>query len=79
MAINQLMERPKNSFFLSEWMSNQSNQVSFTPGHSPTMLSFHDPSGVYLLGYKCEWKIQLQGYKHQAKQTKAKSEPGLLI
>ena len=30
MAINQLMERPGNSFLLSEWISNQSGQVSFS-------------------------------------------------
>ena len=57
MAINQLTKRPRNSFLASKWISNQSNQVSFSyhtqyfpklvhPNEIPTSTSFRSDANV---------------------------------
>ena len=72
MAIKQLMERLRNNFLLSEWMSDQSNQVSFSYKYSELTIPLE------FFYYKSESKIQLHGYKLKTKQTKSKSGPGLI-
>ena len=72
MAINQLMQKPRNSLLTSEWTSNQ---LSFS--YNTQLLG--SLSSLFTLTFiKCESKIKFQGCKLQTKITKAKSEPDLI-
>ena len=67
-AINQLMQRPQNSFLLSEWFNMIKSALIQVP-YSALMILLE------FVHFKCESKIKIQGCKLK---TKAKFEPGLI-